>query len=131
MSNDTALFNQNRKLAFSNRTVQRNLYKQGYLRRIVHKRIPEVNLKSRLSGCRGNRHKTVDNYWNRVISTDECKIDISSNSRISIWWKVGEDEMQFSLMIWGCFTYYGVGTITVVDGNINAQKNIDIIDEHL
>ena len=39
--------------------------------------------------------------------------------------------MQFSLMIWGCFTYYGVGTITVVDGNINAQKNIDIIDEHL
>ena len=131
MSNDTALFNQNRKLAFSNRTVQRNLYKQGYLRRIVHKRIPEVNLKSRLSGCRGNRHKTVDNYWNRVISTDECKVDISSNSRISIWWKVGEDEMQFSLMIWGCFTYYGVGTITVVDGNINAQKNIDIIDEHL
>ena len=131
MSNDTALFNQNRKLAFSNRTVQRNLYKQGYLRRIVHKRIPEVNLKSRLSGCRGNRHKTVDNYWNRVISTDECKVDISSNSRISIWWKVGEDEMQFSLMIWGCFTYYGVGTITVVNGNINAQKNIDIIDEHL
>ena len=131
MSNDTALFNQNRKLAFSNRTVQRNLYKQGYLTRIVHKRIPEVNLKSRLSGCRGNRHKTVDNYWNRVISTDECKVDISSNSRISIWWKVGEDEMQFSLMIWGCFTYYGVGTITVVNGNINAQKNIDIIDEHL
>ena len=109
--------------------------------RIVHKRIPEVNLKSRLSGCRGNRHKTVDNYWNRVISTDECKVDISSNSRISFWWKVSEDEMpccltqpsapKFSLMIWGCFTYYGVGTITVVDGNINAQKNIDIIDERL
>jgi hypothetical protein len=34
-------------------------------------------------------------------------------------------------MIWGCVTFNGVGTITVVDGNVNAQKYIDIIDEHL
>ena len=38
---------------------------------------------------------------------------------------------KFSLMIWGCVTFNGEGTITVVDGNINAQNNIDIIDEHL
>jgi hypothetical protein len=35
-------------------------------------------------------------------------------------------------MNWGCITkiymYEGVGTLTVVDGNINAQKYIEVID---
>jgi hypothetical protein len=31
-------------------------------------------------------------------------------------------------MIWGCITYEGVGTLTVVDGNINAQKYIEVVD---
>jgi hypothetical protein len=33
-----------------------------------------------------------------------------------------------SLMILGCITYEGVGTLTVVDGNINAQKYIEVSD---
>ena len=28
----------------------------------------------------------------------------------------------------GCFTYEGVGNLTVVDGNINAQKYIEVSD---
>ena len=32
-------------------------------------------------------------YWNRVIYSDECKVDIGSDSRIFIWRKVGEDWM--------------------------------------
>jgi hypothetical protein len=31
-------------------------------------------------------------------------------------------------MIWGCITYEGVGTLTVDDGNMNAQKYIEVID---
>ena len=31
-------------------------------------------------------------------------------------------------MIWGCITYEGVGTLTVVDCNINAQKYIEVVD---
>jgi hypothetical protein len=31
-------------------------------------------------------------------------------------------------MILGCFTYEGVGTLTVVDGNINTPKYIEISD---
>jgi hypothetical protein len=34
-------------------------------------------------------------------------------------------------MIWGCITYDGVGTITVVDGNINEQQYIVILDNNL
>lgn len=34
-------------------------------------------------------------------------------------------------MIGGCITYSGVGTFCGVNGNINAQKYIEIIDNHL
>ena len=36
--------------------------------------------------------------------------------------------VRVSLMIWDCITYEGVCTLTVVDGNINAHKYIEIID---
>jgi hypothetical protein len=35
------------------------------------------------------------------------------------------------LHIWGCITWYGVGTLCKVDGNINAVKYHDILDNHL
>ena len=31
-------------------------------------------------------------------------------------------ERKISLMIWGCICYDGVGTLTAVEGNINAAK---------
>ena len=34
-------------------------------------------------------------------------------------------------MIWGCFCYDGVGTLTAVEGNINSAKYIDILDKNL
>jgi transposase len=34
-------------------------------------------------------------------------------------------------MVWGCITYEGVGTLTVVDGIINAEKYIDILEDNL
>lgn len=34
-------------------------------------------------------------------------------------------------MVWGCVCYDGVGTLTGVEGNINAAKYIDIVDNNL
>jgi hypothetical protein len=36
-----------------------------------------------------------------------------------------------SLMIWGCITFNGVGTLTTVNENINATKYIDILEDNL
>ena len=36
--------------------------------------------------------------------------------------------VRVSLMLWRCITYEGLGTLTVADGNINAQKYIEVID---
>jgi hypothetical protein len=54
------------------------------------------------------------------------------DNRVLIWQRPGQEwippclnpgrSVCISLMIWGCITYEGVGTLTVVDSNINAQK---------
>ena len=141
LSDITAIFNKHKDSTVSKRTIQRKLYSEGYHRRVVRKRIRirEVNRKNRINWCMGNRHKTLDNYWKRVIFSDERKVDVGTDNRVFIWRKVGEDwhpcclatppTPKFSLMIWGCVTYNGVGTITVVDGNMNAQKYIETLDE--
>ena len=36
-----------------------------------------------------------------------------------------------SLMIWGCITFNGVGILTTVNGNINAVKYIEILEDNL
>lgn len=143
LSDITSVFNQSRDSAVSKRTIQRKLYSEGYHRRVVRKRIRirEVNRKKRLNWCRANRRKTVDQHWKRVIFSDECKVEIGTDNKVFIWRKVGEEWLpcclatpptpKLSLMIWGCITYDGVGTITVVDGNINAQHYIDILDNNL
>jgi hypothetical protein len=40
-------------------------------------------------------------------------------------------KRRVAVIVWGCITYDGVGTLCLVDGNITAQKYIDILDEHL
>ena len=41
---------------------------------------------------------------------------------------ISEEGVCYDL---GCITWYGVGTLCKVDGNINAVKYRDILDNHL
>jgi len=34
-------------------------------------------------------------------------------------------------MFWGCISYSGVGTLLDVDGNINSEKYVDILEQNL
>ncbi|CAG2213846.1 unnamed protein product [Mytilus edulis] len=143
LSEITNIFNESIDRPFSKQTVERKLHSDGFHKRSVKKknRIREVNKKKRVAYCRGNLHKTVNAHWSKVIFSDECKVIIGQDSRVSVWRKVGEEwltdcicppsQRKYSLMIWGCITYHGVGTITVVEGNINALKYIEIIDNNL
>ena len=38
---------------------------------------------------------------------------------------------QLSAMFWGCIRYEGVGTLDYIVGNINLQKNIQVLDTNL
>jgi hypothetical protein len=34
-------------------------------------------------------------------------------------------------MVWGCLTYYGVGTLAFIDGNMNTSKYIQTLDDNI
>jgi hypothetical protein len=43
----------------------------------------------------------------------------------------GRTDRKFSVMVWGCICYNGVGTLTKVEGNINADKYISILENNI
>ena len=144
LSDITLKFNENRDKPIAKRTLQFHLHKHGYNRRVAKKRVVvrDVNRKKRLSWCREKRKLTVDNYWKKVIFSDESKIVIGRDSRVYVWrkrdegWRpdlVGPRQSKpcYEVMIWGCISWYGVGTITAVTGNINAEKYQTILDNNL
>jgi len=71
-----------------------------------------------------------------VIYSDECKLELVMDNCVLTWRRSDKGwiapclnpcrGVRVSLMIWGRITYEGVGTLTVVDGNINAQKYIEV-----
>ena len=108
----------------SDRTVQRYVYETKYLKCVVKKpiRIRDYNVKKRLA------------WWKNVIYSDECKVELEMDKCV----RPGKEctasclnpgrSVRVSLMNWGYITYEGVGTLKVVDGNINAHKYIEVSD---
>jgi hypothetical protein len=88
-------------------------------------------------------HWTVD-QWSHIIFSDETKIILGQNRKIYVWRKadarlrpecVGrrddwETTCRASVMLWGCISYYGVGTLTPVEGNMNTEKYISVLDDN-
>ena len=40
-------------------------------------------------------------------------------------------KSRFKVMVWGCITWYGIGTLSFVDGNIDAEKYLATLEENL
>ena len=143
LSEITAKFNENREIAVSKKTVKRRLKEHGFSRGVYRKKVTvkAVNRKKRLSWCREKRWWTVNFQWSKVIFSDECQICVGENKRVYVWRKAGEgwrpdlvpkqNGRKLSVMVWGCLCFDGVGTLSRVNGNINAQKYIEILDDNL
>jgi len=41
------------------------------------------------------------------------------------------EQCPVKVIVWGCICIHGVGTIAKVDGNINMEKYIQVLEEHL
>lgn len=144
LSDITSKYNESKTETVSKRTIQRHLHKHEYRRCVSKKKlvVKEVNRRKRLAWCREKRRWTVQNNWNKVIFSDESKIMIGHDQRVHIWRKRNEgwrpdlvqpraSQPRYEVMIWGCISWNGVGTITPVNGNINAEKYQDILEENL
>ena len=129
----TSKFNENNNANVSKKTIWRSLKRNGYRRCVCKKkiRIRVANRVKRVRWCAGKRNWTVENDWRKVIFSDESQIVIGNDCRIYVWRKSNESWLsdcispgpgigkKISVMIWGCITYHGVGTLCRVIGNIN------------
>ena len=124
---------------FSLLTIVRVLKRLGVYRRVLKKQViirPPKIIK-RIKWCRQRRKWTVA-HWEKYIFTDECQVVIN---KVKIWRTkdekgrphlvVPEEQRQVQLMIWGCVTKSGVGTLGRISGYINSSKYIRIIDEKI
>lgn len=142
----TADFNNSTPIKVSRRTVQRTLHFLGYTRRSSRKSIGirNVNKKKRIAWCRGKLHWTVNNQWKKVMFTDEMMVVIKPDGKFKVWRKSSEkwrpeclghfapmSSATIKIMVWGCITYYGVGSLAFVNGNMNSQKYIQTLDDNI
>ena len=125
---------------------ERRLNFEGYKIHQVCKKttISPVNRQKRKRCCRSKLMWTVRNHWKKVIFIDETKIEIENNRKVYVWRKVDErlipnvmgcTRVEITkrnyVMFWDCISYYGVGTLTPVVGNLNSEKYINILDDNL
>lgn len=139
----TCKFNEGRERPVSRRTVQYHLHKHGYKRRVNRKKVvvSAANRKKRLAWCREKRRWSVVGRWDKVIFSDESQVVIGNDKRVYVWRKSGEGyrpdlvssnkQKTLKVMIWGCICWHGVGTLARVNGNINAEKYEEILEDNL
>jgi len=73
-------------------------------------------------------------FWRKIIWSDESKFELKQlKKKDCVWRKRNEaykkpfitHTVKFSggsLMVWGCFSWSGVGALVQIDGIMNADK---------
>lgn len=125
-------------------TIRRALKEMNF-KAIEKKKKPMIskkNIKARLAFAKKYMHWTVDD-WKRVIWSDESKINrILSDGRQWAWIRKGEslqrrhvqETIKFGggfVMLWGCFTVYGLGSLSRISGRMNQYMYQEILNTKL
>lgn len=101
----------------------------------------EVQKKRRLAWAKERLSWTQEN-WNRIIFSDESKFDVYvGDSRKRIIRSKGEAfhkeclkrTVKFAkgIMIWGCMSSKGLGTLEFINGTVNAEKYQQTLNDSL
>ena len=115
------------------------------MRAVVKRKRPLLkphHRKSRLEFAERHLEWTLED-WKRVIWSDETKINrLGSDGRKYVWKNVGEGlndrlvegTVKFgggNLMMWGCMGWDGVGFATKIEGRMDAELYVEILDDEL
>lgn len=137
-------FNASSNVTVTPQTVRRALKDAG-LKAGPKAKKPKLrphHVEQRLQFALKHQDWTVED-WKRVIWSDETKVNrLCSDGRKWIW-KIPGDRvtartvqgtLKFgggSLMIWGCITAMGPGYMCRIDGRMNADLYVDILEDEL
>ena len=123
-------------------TVRRALHLEGYHGR-VGVRKPPVSNKNRLVRQKWAKERLAwEDEWNFIIWSDESKFELTGGNRRKWVWRRPDQKMDVdclvptvktgdkSVMVWGCFTRFGVGPLVRVEGRLNAKGYVKILETH-
>lgn len=125
-------------------TVKRRLREKGMIGRIAVKKplLRPVNKQKRLDFAKEHVHWTVDN-WKSVLWSDESKFELFGNHRQQyVRRKVNERYKPQcivptvkhgggSVMVWGCFSYSGIGKLVKIEGIMKKEQYHSILQRHM
>ena len=112
---------------------------QAYVRR-TKPYLSETHREKRLAWAKAHAHWTAED-WRAVIFSDESKFKLfGSDGRQYCWRMPGQafDEKFTkkvvkhgggSVMVWGCLTSNGSGRIVRIEGNMDAELYVQILDD--
>ncbi len=100
-----------------------------------------VQKRHRVLWAKANLKWTVSK-WNSVLWSDESKFDIlvGNHGRCVLRAKEEGDlpacyqhsvQKPASLMVWGCISAYGMGSLHFLDGAMNAERYIKVSEQHM
>jgi len=130
--------------SLSSQTVRRYLKREG-MKAIVKKKRPllkDKHKEARYDFALEHKDWTVED-WKRVVWSDETKINrMGSDGRNWVWKGPGEElndrlvdgTVKFgggSLMIWGCMLWDGPGFACKIDGRMDGDLYIKIMEDEL
>jgi transposase len=128
----------------SSQTTRRYLKEAG-MKAVVKKKKPLLTAKhrrARMDFALAHRDYTVED-WKRVVWSDETKINrMGSDGRKWAWKKAGEGlsdrlvsgTLKYgggSVMVWGCMMWDGPGYACKIDGRMDGDLFVSILDEDL
>ena len=123
----------------------RNRLKGVGMKAVVKKKRPLLSArhrKERLDFAIAHKDWTLED-WKRVVWSDETKINrLGSDGRKWVWKKTGEGlsdrlvegTLKFgggSLMMWGCMLWEGVGYGCKIDGRMDGDLYVQILEDEL
>lgn len=126
-------------------TMRSTLYEMGYHSRVALRKpyISELNRRFRLKWSRERRLWTT-NDWKKVIWSDESRFTLFQNDGKIHVWRLPKEKYDVNclaptvkhggggIMMWGCFSWYGLGPLVRIDGRINSERYIEeILGYHL
>src|SRR5215469_8379551 len=128
----------------SSHTIRRVLKKHSF-KAVVKKKKPLLSArhrKARLAFAQKYQEWTMED-WKRVIWSDETKINrFGSDGREWVWKEKRKGLIQRevqgtvkfggeNIMIWGCMGWNGVGHLAEVEGRMDADQYVAILEEHM
>jgi transposase len=133
--------NDNQNIKISSFTLKRLLNKNGYNQRKARKK-PFISSKNKkLRKKWANEHLNWSIYkWTNVVWCDECHVEHDNKRNVLVWRKSNEEwtteclqpvfkSGRFSISIWGCVGWNGVGPIRIIEGKLKAEKYKNLLQD--